>query len=34
MISIPDTLDLLWFHRSKRYKNVIVFLGLVFLYWL
>ena len=24
-MTIPDTLNLLWFHRSKPYKNLIVF---------
>jgi len=33
-MTLPDTLDLVWFHRGKIYKNVIVFLGLVILYWL
>ena len=33
-MNIPDTLDLLWFHRGKGYKKLIVFLGLIILYWL
>jgi hypothetical protein len=33
-MTIPDTLNLLWFHRNNNYKNAVKIIGLLILYWL